>query len=100
MFYSTRLRASVRRMEWLIVIVGGLVAAFAVMEAKAPERLRAVERGLARTDAGLATVGSGLNRVSFVLIAVVTLPLLGFLLFGWVGALVGLVIGLLLTGRD
>ena len=87
------------RMEWwtwILVAVVGIVVLFAVMEAKAPQQLRAFERGLDRTEAGLDRTQRTLGGLGFTLIAFVTLPLLGFLVFGWLGLAVGLLIGMLL----
>ena len=84
---------------WILVAVVGLVVLFAVMEAKAPDQLRAFERGLDRTEAGLDRTQHALGGLGFSLIALVTLPVLGLILFGWVGLVVGLVLGLLLAAR-
>ena len=84
---------------WVLVLIVGLVVLFAVMDAKAPNQLRAFERGLDRTETGLDRTQRALGGIGFSLIALFTLPVIGLVLFGWVGLIVGLIIGLLLTSR-
>ena len=84
---------------WLILASVGLVVLFAVMDAKAPNALAAFERGLDSTEAGVRKTQRTLTGIGFALIALVTIPLVGFVLFGWIGLVLGMLLGLVLVGR-
>lgn len=72
---------------WVLVVLGALM----VVAWRWPRQFEAVGNAL---SAG----GEGMQRIGCALTLLVTLPILGLIFFGIIGAVVGLVIGLLLLG--